>query len=172
MTSLAPASRPLVLVDRVFPRSVVTNILLVLAGTGLVALCAQIIIPMVPVPITMQTFAVLFVGTVLGPARGAVALGLYLVLGVAGLPIFAGGDSGNLFAALQRRLHRRLRRGGGGRRMAREPEVGPSRPQDARLVPRPELARHLRLRPAVAVLLAQGYGERLALYGDSSWSRP
>jgi biotin transport system substrate-specific component len=98
MTSLAPASRPLVLVDRVFPRSVVTNILLVLAGTGLVALCAQIIIPMVPVPITMQTFAVLFVGTVLGPARGAVALALYLVLGVAGLPIFAGGTSGNLFA--------------------------------------------------------------------------
>jgi biotin transport system substrate-specific component len=98
MTSLAPASRPLVLVDRVFPRSVATNILLVLAGTGLVALCAQIVIPMVPVPITMQTFAVLFVGTVLGPARGAVALGLYLVLGVAGLPIFAAGTSGSLFA--------------------------------------------------------------------------
>jgi biotin transport system substrate-specific component len=98
MTSLAPASRPLVLVDRVFPRSVVTNILLVLAGTGLVALCAQLIIPMVPVPITMQTFAVLFVGTVLGPARGAVALALYLVLGVAGLPIFAGGTSGSILA--------------------------------------------------------------------------
>ena len=98
MTSLAPASRPLVLVDRVFPRSVVTNILLVLAGTGLVALCAQIVIPMWPVPITMQTFAVLFVGTVLGPARGVVSMGLYLVLGIAGLPIFAEGKSGDLFA--------------------------------------------------------------------------
>jgi biotin transport system substrate-specific component len=100
MTSLAPASRPLVLVDRVFPRSVVTNILLVLAGTGLVVLCSQpfLTIPMVPVPITMQTFAVLLVGSALGPARGAVSLGLYLVLGVAGLPVFAGNASGSLFA--------------------------------------------------------------------------
>jgi biotin transport system substrate-specific component len=98
MTSLAPASRPLVLADRVFPRSVVTNIVLVLAGTALVALCAQLVIPMWPVPITMQTFAVLFVGTVIGPARGAVSMSLYLVLGVAGLPIFAEGKSGDLFA--------------------------------------------------------------------------
>jgi biotin transport system substrate-specific component len=100
MTSLAPASRPLVLVDRVFPRSVVTNILLVLAGTGLVVLCSQpfLTIPMVPVPITMQTFAVLLVGSALGPARAAVSLGLYLVLGVAGLPVFAGNASGSLFA--------------------------------------------------------------------------
>ena len=99
MTSLAPASRRLVLAD-VFPRSVVTNIVLVLAGTGLVVLCSQpfLVIPMVPVPITMQTFAVLLVGSALGPARGAVSLGLYLVLGVAGLPVFAGNASGSLFA--------------------------------------------------------------------------
>ena len=96
MTSLPQASRPLVLVDRVFPRSIVTNILLVLGGTALVAACAQLVIPMVPVPITMQTFAVLLVGSALGPARGAVSLALYLVLGVAGLPIFAEGKSGSL----------------------------------------------------------------------------
>jgi biotin transport system substrate-specific component len=98
MTSLAPASRSLVLADRVFPRSVVTNILLVLAGTGLVVLCAQpfLTIPMLPVPITMQTFAVLLVGSALGPARGAVSLSLYLVLGVAGLPVFANNASGSL----------------------------------------------------------------------------
>ena len=97
MTSVAPASRPLVLADRVFPHSAVTNILLVLAGTGLVVLSAQFVIPMVPVPITMQTFAVLLVGSTLGPARAGVSLGLYLVLGVAGLPVFANQNSGSLF---------------------------------------------------------------------------
>lgn len=84
------------------PRAVasrrVVDALLVAAGAGLVALCAQVIIPFWPVPLTMQTFAVLVVGTTLGAARGAIALSLYLVLGVIGLPIFSGGASGSLFA--------------------------------------------------------------------------
>lgn len=71
---------------------------LVVAGTALVAVAAQIAVPFWPVPLTAQTFAVLLVGTALGPLRGAASLGLYLVLGVVGLPIFSEGASGSLFA--------------------------------------------------------------------------
>jgi len=62
-------------------------------------LVAAAVVPGVPlgglgVPITMQTLAVLLTGLVLGPARGAIAVVLYLALGFAGLPIFSRGQSG------------------------------------------------------------------------------
>lgn len=70
---------------------------LVLLGSLFVAACAQIAIPLPGgVPITGQTFAVLLVGAVLGPTLGAAALGLYLIEGLAGLPVFA-----NLHAGVQ-----------------------------------------------------------------------
>ena len=81
----------------VFPRtSLITDVLLVLAGTGLVAACAQISVQLhtTPVPITGQTFAVLLVGASLGSIRGAASLMLYLWLGVAGAPIYAHHASG------------------------------------------------------------------------------
>jgi biotin transport system substrate-specific component len=78
-----------------FPRSnLITDTLLVLAGTGLVAGAAQISIPFEPVPVTGQTFAVLLVGSSLGAIRGAASLALYLWLGVAGAPIYADGNHG------------------------------------------------------------------------------
>lgn len=80
------------------PRRLAADAALVFAGAAVVAGAAQVAIPFWPVPLTMQTFAVLLVGTVLGPLRGALSLGFYLVLGVVGLPIFAGGESGSLFA--------------------------------------------------------------------------
>ena len=46
------------------------------------------------VPITFQTLAVMLTGLVLGPARGFAAVGLYTILGLAGLPIFSQGRSG------------------------------------------------------------------------------
>lgn len=46
------------------------------------------------VPITLQTFAVMLAGTLLGPARGFAAVALYLALGAVGLPVFAGHASG------------------------------------------------------------------------------
>ncbi|MBI5960004.1 MAG: biotin transporter BioY [Chloroflexi bacterium] len=69
---------------------------LVLAGSLLVALSAQIAIrlPFSPVPITGQTLAVLLVGALLGSRRGGLALLAYLAEGAAGLPVFAGGASG------------------------------------------------------------------------------
>lgn len=46
------------------------------------------------VPITLQTFAVMLAGAVLGPWRGAASVIIYLILGTAGLPIFAGHTTG------------------------------------------------------------------------------
>jgi biotin transport system substrate-specific component len=80
-----------------FPQSnVLTDLLLVLGGAGLVALAAQIEIHLgfTPVPITLQTFAVLLVGAALGSVLGVAALALYLLLGLVGAPVYAGGESG------------------------------------------------------------------------------
>ena len=95
MTTLAPSNRRLVLADRVFPRSIVMDIGLVLAGTGLVAILAQVTIPLPLVPITGQTLAVLLVGSTLGWARGALSMVLYAVLGLVGLPVFAPNADGS-----------------------------------------------------------------------------
>ena len=69
---------------------------LVLGGSFLVALSAQIAIPLPfsPVPITGQTFAVLVLGMLLGRWRGTAAVLAYLAEGVLGLPVFAGGVAG------------------------------------------------------------------------------
>lgn len=84
----------MVLADRWIARSTVANIALVTAGAALTAGAAQIVIPMWPVPITGQTFAVLAVGATLGSLRGALSMLLYVGLGVAGLPVFAEGGAG------------------------------------------------------------------------------
>ncbi|HEY7560890.1 MAG TPA: biotin transporter BioY, partial [Gaiellaceae bacterium] len=81
----------------VFPRSgILTDLVLVAAGAGFVALAAQFEIKLwfTPVPITGQTFAVLLVGASLGALRGAASLGLYFLVGLAGAPIYAGGEGG------------------------------------------------------------------------------
>lgn len=91
MTALAPT-----LSNRFFPNvsSIVKDIFLILAGSWLVAIFAQVEIPLQPVPITGQTFAVLLVGAVLGSKRGAAAMIAYIAQGGMGLPFFAGGASG------------------------------------------------------------------------------
>lgn len=81
----------------VFPRSgLLVDVLLVVAGAGLVALCAQIEIPLAftPVPISGQTFAVLLVGASLGPLLGGSSLLLYFCVGLIGAPVYSGGDGG------------------------------------------------------------------------------
>ena len=79
----------------VLERPLVRSSLLALAGTALLALCARLSfpIPTTPVPITMQTFAVLLLGALYGPRLGALTMLLYLAEGLAGLPVFAGGRS-------------------------------------------------------------------------------
>jgi biotin transport system substrate-specific component len=85
-----------VLVPRAAMHARVRDVVAVLLGSALVALCAQIAIPLpfTPVPITGQTFAVLIIGAVLGSKRGSLALIAYLAEGAAGLPVFAGWQSG------------------------------------------------------------------------------
>ncbi|MFK4808222.1 biotin transporter BioY [Microbacterium sp. ZW CA_36] len=63
---------------------------LVIAGASIVALLAQVEIPLWPVPITGQTLGVIVVGAALGAWRGAAALTTYMLVGLAGLPVFAG----------------------------------------------------------------------------------
>ncbi|MCS7178806.1 MAG: biotin transporter BioY [Anaerolineae bacterium] len=77
-------------------RTLARDAWLVGAGSVLVGLMAQIAIPLpfTPVPVTGQTFGVLLVGALLGCRRGALSLVLYLLEGIAGLPVFAGGSSG------------------------------------------------------------------------------
>jgi len=64
---------------------------IVLAGSALVAVCAHIAIPLyfTPVPLTLQTLAVLLLGLLLSPRLAAATLGAYLVEGALGLPVFA-----------------------------------------------------------------------------------
>lgn len=76
--------------------STTTNLALVSSFAALVAVCSIVAIPVAAVsaPVTLQTFAVLLAGAVLGARRGALAILLYLVVGFAGLPIFAQGVGG------------------------------------------------------------------------------
>jgi len=80
-------AQPLVLTTRDL---VVRRVIAVVLGTALVALAAQVAVPIpgTPVPVTLQPLAVLIVGGLLGPALGASSLVLYLLLGAAGLPVF------------------------------------------------------------------------------------
>ncbi|MBB1508935.1 biotin transporter BioY [Tessaracoccus sp. MC1756] len=61
---------------------------------GLLSALSQITVSLGPVPFTLQTLGVALTALVLGPWRGATAVLLYIVVGVAGLPVFAGGKAG------------------------------------------------------------------------------
>lgn len=85
-TPLAPAR----------PRSTATDLALIATFTALIAVCA--LLPAISVggavPITLQTFAVMLAGAVLGAKRGLLSVLLYLALGAIGLPVFSGGSAG------------------------------------------------------------------------------
>jgi biotin transport system substrate-specific component len=89
--------RPLALV--VLPGSLAWKLVLVLAGSALIALAAQVRIslPFSPVPVTGQTFAVLLVAAALG-RLGIASVTAYIAEGAIGLPVFAGGASGLAYA--------------------------------------------------------------------------
>jgi biotin transport system substrate-specific component len=89
-----PARRPVL--AEVLPTGLTRSGVTILLGAGLTALAAQLSFPVPgsPVPVTGQTFAVLLTAAALGPARGLAAQALYLVMGAAGLPVFAGAGHG------------------------------------------------------------------------------
>ena len=68
--------------------------ILTLTGSALIAICAQVSVPFYPVPVTMQTFAVILIGLTYGWRLGGITVALYLIEGSIGLPVFAGGKGG------------------------------------------------------------------------------
>ena len=86
---------PRVLAD-ILPRTKVANAALVFGGAIFVGLSAQVAIPLpfTPVPLTLQTFAVLLVGAALGSWRGMASMVVYAAAGSAGVPWFSAGSSG------------------------------------------------------------------------------
>ena len=70
--------------------SLVKNLFIAILGSILLAISAKIKNPFYPVPMTMQTFVVLLLGVSLGWKLGLFTVALYLVEGIAGLPVFAG----------------------------------------------------------------------------------
>jgi biotin transport system substrate-specific component len=75
---------------------ILTDLGLIALGAALIAGSAQVSIalPFTPVPITGQTFAVLLIGASLGTARGGASALLYVLLGIAGAPLYAHGAAG------------------------------------------------------------------------------
>ncbi|PDQ19847.1 biotin transporter BioY [Mesorhizobium sanjuanii] len=80
------------LADRTFsgPNTALRNAVLVVAGSLALWLSAKLQVPFYPVPMTMQTFVVLVIGTAFGWRLGAATVALYLAEGAVGLPVFAG----------------------------------------------------------------------------------
>jgi biotin transport system substrate-specific component len=72
------------------PATAWRDIALAIAGSLLLTLSAKLQIPFWPVPMTMQTFVVLVIGTAFGWRLGAATVALYLLEGALGLPVFAG----------------------------------------------------------------------------------
>lgn len=84
-------SQSRVLADRIYPtEGLAADVVRIAAANILLVLCAHIVFPLpwTPVPITGQTLGVLLVAVLLGARRGALTLGLYLLEGIAGLPVF------------------------------------------------------------------------------------
>lgn len=101
MTLATSAVRP-VLADLVPRPSTAARALfvdagLVLAGVAVVSVLAKVAFFIGPVPITGQTAGVILVGAALGARRGALALTAYMLLGLAGLPVFSGLAAGPLY---------------------------------------------------------------------------
>ena len=87
---------PAVVIERLVRGRAAANLLLVIGASALIAIAAQIAIPLpfTPVPLTLQPLAVIFIGVALGSTRGAAAAALYLVEGFSGMPVFAQSHGG------------------------------------------------------------------------------
>jgi len=72
--------------------TIVSEIAIIISASLLLGLCANISIPFYPVPLTLQTFAVLLIGGLLGPKRAALTVAAYIAEGAGGLPFFSAGN--------------------------------------------------------------------------------
>lgn len=94
MTSSNAASAPVFVPLKVYAASRTGSLVVPLFGVILISLGAHIDLPMIPVPMSMQTYAVLLIGALAGLRLGALTVVLYIVAAALGAPIFSGGASG------------------------------------------------------------------------------
>ena len=107
--SMGVQARSATLVDALWPRAgvlpqdLLRNLILIVGFAALVAVCGRIrfylpdhdfLYGINPIPVTMQTFAVLVTGVALGTWRGTSSLLLFYFVGMAGVPVFQGGNNG------------------------------------------------------------------------------
>ena len=78
------------LIKEIKQSKILRNIFIALMGTVLLAISSKIKIPFYPVPMTMQTLVVMFLGITLGWKLGVATVVLYLFEGIIGLPVFSG----------------------------------------------------------------------------------
>jgi len=78
------------LIKEIKQSKILRNVLMALMGTVLLAISSKIKIPFYPVPMTMQTLVVLFLGLALGWKLGLATVSLYLFEGIIGIPVFSG----------------------------------------------------------------------------------
>lgn len=79
---------------RPFSISLARSVLIAVAGSLCLALSAKVAVPLRPVPITMQSLAVVMLGAALGPRLAMAAVVAYLAEGACGIPVFAGPVAG------------------------------------------------------------------------------
>ena len=77
------------LIKNLSQTKLIKSVLVVILGSIALTISAKIKIPFYPVPMTMQTFVVLFLGVSLGYKIGLASIGLYLFEGILGLPVFS-----------------------------------------------------------------------------------
>ena len=68
---------------------IIKSIVIIFVGSVILAISSKVKIPFYPVPMTMQTFVVLFIGISFGYKIGLATVGLYLLEGIVGLPVFS-----------------------------------------------------------------------------------
>ena len=78
---------------------IVRGLAVALGGSLLLAVSAKVQVPFYPVPMTLQTLVVLLIGAALGARLAAASVALYLIEGLAGLPVFAGAVAGPVYMA-------------------------------------------------------------------------
>jgi len=71
------------------PSKLLASILFAFVGSCFLTLCAKISIPFLPIPMTLQTFAVVLLGVTMGWRVGCLSILMYLGQGLLGLPVFA-----------------------------------------------------------------------------------
>ena len=77
------------LTKNILQSSIIKSFLAIVVGSIALTISAKIKIPFYPVPMTMQTFVVLFLGISLGYKIGLASVSLYLLEGIFGLPVFS-----------------------------------------------------------------------------------